>query len=59
MSLIVSDRATQAQIDLLKKLEYYGDLNLSMQEASELIDEYIEQRRMDEADMVDGLSEIY
>lgn len=51
MSLIVSDRATPKQIELLKSLEYYGDLNLSMTEAAELIDEYIEQKRLDEQDM--------
>lgn len=50
MSLIVSDRATDKQIAMLKKLEYYGDLNLSVDQAAELIDEYFEQQRLDQFD---------
>jgi hypothetical protein len=46
MSLIVNDRATDKQIAMLKKLEYYGDLNLSMTAAAQLIDEYFEEQRL-------------
>ncbi len=52
MSLIVSNRATEKQIAMLKKLEYYGDFNLSVDEAAELIDEYFEQQRLDQQEHV-------
>lgn len=47
MSLIVSNRATEKQIAMLKKLEYYGNFNLSIEEAAQLIDELFEQQRLD------------
>lgn len=47
MSLIVSNRVTEKQIAMLKKLEYYGDLNLSVDEAAQLIDELFQQQKWD------------
>jgi hypothetical protein len=47
MSLIVSNRATDKQIETLRKLEYYGSFDLTMAQAADLIDELFEQQRMD------------
>lgn len=48
MSLIIGNRATKKQIELLKKLEYYGSLNLSVEEAAKIIDELFEEQRLDQ-----------
>lgn len=59
MSLIVSNRATDKQIEMLKKLEYHGDLNLSVEEAAELIDEYIEYQQDMQSEMEGYRYDIY
>jgi hypothetical protein len=47
MSLIISNKATAKQIAMLNKLEYYGSLDLTVEQAAKLIDELFEQQRMD------------
>lgn len=47
MSLkIHTELATDLQKQMLKKLEYYGTMNLTKQEASQLIDEIITQNKL-------------
>lgn len=50
MSLILTNRLTEKQTELLKKLGYYGTFNLTVQEAEHLIDELIEQQADPERD---------
>lgn len=45
MSLIISNRATQKQLEALKKLGYTGTTNLSISEAADLIDQLIEEQQ--------------
>jgi len=52
MSLKISTKATQKQLTVLKRLEYYGTgnyaaENLSIAEAAELIDELFEEQRLE------------
>jgi hypothetical protein len=46
MGLIISNRATAKQIDMLRKLEYLGTWTLTIEEAATLIDELLEEQRM-------------
>jgi hypothetical protein len=46
MGLIISNRATAKQIEMLRKLEYLGTWTLTIEEAATLIDELLEEQRM-------------
>jgi hypothetical protein len=46
MSLILSNRATDKQLDWLRELGYCGTMQLSYDAAARLIDECIEQERI-------------
>lgn len=49
MSLKLGNSITEKQKAFLKKLDYYGNLNLTQQEAAKLIDELLEQQRQERA----------
>lgn len=44
MSLKLTDKLTAQQVIILKKLEYYGTYNLTVNQAGKLITELFEQR---------------
>ena len=50
MSLILSNRATKKQRELLHKLEYYGSYDLTVTQAARLIDELFEEKRLADND---------
>lgn len=47
MSLKIDDRATPKQIQTLKDLDYIGKWDLSSDEATKIIGELFEERRME------------
>lgn len=61
MSLILTNRITDKQKDWLIRLEYYGSMSLTTDEAEQLITELIEQERItmtkDQRDFINKLSE--
>ncbi len=46
MSLILSNKATDKQIAALKKLDYFGTFDLTVEQAAQLLDELFEQKRI-------------
>lgn len=59
MSLKIPDpnQPSQKQLDFLDKLGYIGKKDITANEAAELIDELVEFRRQEEADMGGGLDD--
>lgn len=46
MSLIVSNRASAKQLEMLEQMEYRGTTNLTVEQAAKLINEYWEEQRL-------------
>lgn len=47
MSLIISNHLTDKQKAILQKMEYYGTYDLTVSEATHLIEELFEEKRLD------------
>lgn len=48
LSLPGSEPASEKQLDWLRKHKYYGKMNLSKSEANTLIDELVEQEKLED-----------
>lgn len=59
MSLIISNKASAKQLEMLEQMGYYGKQNLTVEQAAQLIKEYWEEERLERKRQEEALREEY